>query len=89
MNQAGMKAVLKFVVANDQDFAFAVDVASHYPHVDTYVQPITITDKVGHEKRAFPTYRRLCERVATTPALSHWRVIPQLHVLAWGGERGR
>jgi 7-carboxy-7-deazaguanine synthase len=33
-------------------------------------------------------YRWLCERVAADEAFAHVRVMPQLHVLAWGHARG-
>lgn len=79
-------ACFKFVVADQQDFQFAREVAAIYPDVPVWVQPLTIGPA---EARAFPGYRWLCEMVANNPLLSEWRVIPQLHVLAWGGERGR
>jgi 7-carboxy-7-deazaguanine synthase len=34
-------------------------------------------------------YRWLCEKVAHDPRMGNVRVLPQLHVLAWGTERGR
>lgn len=34
------------------------------------------------------SYRRLCEAVAADPELAHVRVLPQLHVIAWGDARG-
>jgi organic radical activating enzyme len=33
-------------------------------------------------------YRWLCETVAARRALSDSRVLPQLHVIAWGTARG-
>lgn len=76
------KAVFKFVVADDADFEFAKSVANRGMYwLPVYVQPLT---KEGRFE-----YRWLCEKVASDPELSNWRVIPQLHVLAWGNERGR
>jgi len=84
--QAGDRGVLKFVIADDDDLAFARSIARSHHHMPVYVQPITVADG---DNRAFPTYGALCERVATDRLLATWRVIPQLHVLAWGGARGR
>lgn len=84
--QAADRAVLKFVVGSDADFAFAKEVAVCYPDIPVYVQPVTVDSAGG---KAFPGYRDLCEKVANDRSLCEWRVIPQLHVLAWGGERGR
>jgi 7-carboxy-7-deazaguanine synthase len=83
---AGVGACLKFVVADEADLEFARKVAAIHPALPVWVQPLTVG---APEARAFPTYRHLCEKVANDPSLYEWRVIPQLHVLAWGGERGR
>ncbi len=79
---ANGRAVFKFVVGDAQDMAFARATAARHPEVPVFAQPITVN-------RAFPNLATLCETVATTPELAHWKVIPQLHVLAWGNERGR
>lgn len=74
--------ILKFVVADDEDFTFARGVANlivGWPGI--YAQPLT--------KNGSFNYRWLCEKVASTPGCAFWKVIPQLHVLAWGNERGR
>jgi len=79
------RAVFKFVVANEKDFGFAMLVSGWHPGIPVYVQPITV---VKDGQRVFD-YRWLCEKVARLAELTHWRVIPQLHILAWAGERGR
>ncbi len=79
---AGKRAVFKFVVGGPPDMRFAMDIAQRHPEVPVYAQPVTV-------KGAFPYLATLCETVAQTPELSRWKVIPQLHVLAWGNERGR
>src|SRR5262249_37673522 len=80
------RSYLKFLLADEAAFEFARPVAAITPSVPVWVQPLTIGPTAA---RAFPGYRWLCEKVANDPLLSDWRVIPQLHVLAWGGERGR
>ena len=79
---ANGRAVFKFVIGDEADMAFARATAARHPEVPVFAQPITV-------KGAFPNLATLCETVATTPELSRWKVIPQLHVLAWGNERGR
>jgi hypothetical protein len=39
-------------------------------------------------ERLVARFRWLCESVARSPALSRARVLPQLHVVAWGPMRG-
>lgn len=79
------RGVLKFVIANDIDFTFAKNIAAEHKFTPVYVQPLT-EEQFG--ERRFSGFRYLCERVAADPELSTWRVIPQLHVMAWGNERG-
>jgi 7-carboxy-7-deazaguanine synthase len=86
VDQAGIRGVLKFVVADREDFEWAKDVAKDYDRQAIYVQPLTVGPT---ENRQYQGYTSLCQEVAADPELRRWRVIPQLHVLAWGGERGR
>lgn len=81
--QAQSRAVLKFVVGTDEDLEFARDITREHRFNPIFVQPLTDARTLSGDR-----YRWLCETVATDPALAAWRVIPQLHVLAWGGDRG-
>lgn len=80
---AQARAVLKFVVGDEADYEFALSVGLEHRFNPVFLQPLTHDRELDHAG-----YRRLCERVATDPRLSQWRVIPQLHVFAWGGARG-
>lgn len=90
INAAGNKPdiVLKIVVFDETDYAYAQEAAKRYPDVPLYLQPGNhqvngISDHEGLNKRL----RWLAEKVAN----DNWnaaRVLPQLHVMLWGNERG-
>ncbi len=87
---------LKVVVANDVDLEFALSVAELAPDVRLYVQPcnpyaeadsgagLSVSERVV----LLDEYRALCEMVLAR-GLTDITVLPQLHVLANGGGRGR
>lgn len=75
-------------------YEFYMSVGTHDPFMPTVGNPNPDTtgfggvirgqvrDTVGHD------YRLLAERVAKDVRMRDVRVIPQLHVIAWGNERG-
>lgn len=81
---------LKIVVFDEDDYAYAKDAAAKYPHLPVYLQPGNpappppqIVDKAALNERL----RWLVERVSN----DNWfnvHVLPQLHVMLWGNERG-
>lgn len=91
----GPELSLKIVVFDDADYAFARDLAARYPALPLYLQ-------VGNHRPAEPNpagchgvdlagllerFRWLVAKVSE----DRWfevRVLPQLHVLAWGNARG-
>ncbi|MGQ0485709.1 MAG: 7-carboxy-7-deazaguanine synthase QueE [Hyphomicrobiales bacterium] len=91
----GPRPVLKIVVFDEADYAYARQAAARYPTLPVYLQ-------VGNHTPAEPNpagrkgidhegllerFRWLVGRVAS----DRWfevTVLPQLHVLAWGNERG-
>jgi 7-carboxy-7-deazaguanine synthase len=91
----GPTVFLKCIVFDRADYEFARDVAARYPQLPICLQ-------VGNHTPADPNpagsggvdqaglmgrFRWLVEQVAK----DHWHeatVLPQLHVLAWGNERG-
>jgi 7-carboxy-7-deazaguanine synthase len=89
-------AATKIVVFEDDDLAWARRFWWAHPGFPLYLSAGTPYDdgepalpdaalKQAVEER----YRWLCERVARDPALStRVKVLPQLHVLAWGSARG-
>lgn len=87
---AGALVSLKFVVHDDDDYRFAREVAARFPRLPVCLQPC-------NDKPRFPGGRgeadveRLRRLIAKTLS-DGWfeaRVLPQLHVLLWGNERGR
>ncbi|WP_281966774.1 7-carboxy-7-deazaguanine synthase QueE [Roseovarius nanhaiticus] len=86
--------VLKIVVFDEADYAYARDVAARHPDLPIYLQPGNHTppppeddsatvDQDGIDARM----RWLVDRVIA----DHWhaaRVLPQLHVMLWGNKRG-
>lgn len=81
--------VLKVVCFDEEDLSWAKAVARRWPSLDLHLSagtpvpaPSNLAGAVG------ASFRRLCELVARDPELAHARVLPQLHVIAWGEERG-
>jgi 7-carboxy-7-deazaguanine synthase len=90
------RCVLKIVVFNDADYAYARTAAARCPALSVYLQ-------VGNPAPLLPAggamsdeadvddlmrrFRWLADKITT----DHWfdaTVLPQLHVLAWGNKRG-
>ena len=79
---------LKIVVFDDADFAFAQDVSTRFPRLPLYLQPGNPIHQTELDTRAL--LDRLSWLVDKTRAAQWYeaRVLPQLHVLAWGNKRG-
>jgi 7-carboxy-7-deazaguanine synthase len=80
---------LKIVCFDEEDLAWAKGVGCRWPGPEFHLSagtpvppPADLAEAVGE------SFRRLCELVAGDPELAHARVLPQLHVIAWGEERG-
>ncbi len=89
LSTARSAAVLKVVVFDDCDLAWARGVAARWRELPLYLSAGTpvpagpdIRDAVGER------YSWLCEAVAADPELAHARVLPQLHVIAWKAATG-
>lgn len=90
----GAQTVLKIVVFDEADFAYARAVAETFPQLPIYLQPgnhtppppeddTAVVDQAGIDTRM----RWLVDRVVA----EKWydaRVLPQLHVSLWGNMRG-
>ncbi len=88
------QSLLKIVVFDELDYAYARDTASRYPQLPVYLQPGNHTPPPGDSDQAAIDLAGLNERfdwlVAKVTA-DQWfeaRVLPQLHVLLWGNKRG-
>lgn len=92
------RVALKMVVFDEADYEFARRVARRYDYpafvsVGTERPPLSLPGtepETIEETRAqvCDSYRWLAERVASDPLMSHVRVLPQLHVLAFGHQLG-
>jgi 7-carboxy-7-deazaguanine synthase len=96
LEKAGDKprVVLKFVIFDDADYAFAHDVAARHPALPVYLQPGNHTPPPPESEDALIDMEGIMKRM-------HWlvdkviadgwfaaTVLPQLHVLLWGNRRG-
>lgn len=77
---------LKIVVFDDRDLAYALAVHEQYGWLPLYLSVGTEADDELDDLGA--RYAWLCERVIGDPRLHRARVLPQLHVVAWGHRVG-
>ncbi|MBB4006711.1 7-carboxy-7-deazaguanine synthase QueE [Allorhizobium taibaishanense] len=90
----GPQIVLKFIVFDEADYAYAKAAAARHPQVSVYLQPGNHTPPPPEDDDARIDMEGIMTRM-------HWlvdrvvedrwfaaRVLPQLHVLLWGNKRG-
>ena len=91
--QAGRDAgqtVMKIVIFDDRDYAWAQDAAARYPDLPLYLQPGNPEVDPDVPVAAQDVADRLLWLVEKVTA-DRWfrpRVLPQLHVMLWGNLRG-
>ncbi len=89
------ETVMKIVVLDERDYAYAKEVGRRFPEVPVYLQ-VGNDDPPGPEAadRTEPNISKLLERyewLAGKVVADGWNdatVLPQLHVLVWGNKRG-
>ena len=83
---SNVACALKIVVFDDADLRYALDVATTFTWAPFYIS--CGTDSIHRETLSMTAqrYRWLCEAVALdgSDAAKRARVLPQLHVIAWG-----
>ncbi len=82
--------VLKIVIFDDVDYAWARGVAERYPQMQLYLQPGNPTSDPEQAVELQDNIDRmlwLVEKI-TADAWFTPRILPQLHVLLWGNKRG-
>ena len=88
------KTVLKFVVFDDADYAFAKAVSARHPHLAVYLQPGNHTPPPPEDDDARIDMDGIMSRMewlidkVMADCWFEARVLPQLHVLIWGNKRG-
>jgi len=93
---ARVRCVLKIVVFDDADYAYARAVASRYPGLTTYLQagnpaPLAAEESANFGPANVDDLMRRLRWLAAKAIEDQWfaaTVLPQLHVLAWGNKRG-
>jgi 7-carboxy-7-deazaguanine synthase len=83
------RLVIKIVCFDEADVSWAKRRIAQWPHLPVFFSagtPMPASDDI--RAAVARSYRWLCERVAADPSLANVRVLPQLHVIAWGGARG-
>lgn len=88
------ETVLKMVIFDDEDYAYARQTARRYPHLPVYLQPGNHTPPPPDDDQAIIDHEGLMDRMHWLVAKvtdERWfdaRVLPQLHVMLWGNKRG-
>ncbi|HEU0193437.1 MAG TPA: 7-carboxy-7-deazaguanine synthase QueE [Gaiellales bacterium] len=91
---AGPRMALKIVVFDEADYRWARDFHERWPALPFHMSCGTSPPRAGESHsetldRLGERYRWLCERAAGDPAMIDATILPQLHVIAWGHEKGR
>ena len=92
----GPRCMLKIVIFDDRDYAYAQAVAARYPELPIYLQvgnaaPLAAADGALPEEAAIDDLLQRFRWLVAKVMADHWfaaTVLPQLHVLAWGNRRG-
>lgn len=90
----GPRVVLKFVVFDEADYAYARAAAARFPALPVYLQPGNHTPPGPQDDDAFIDTDGILQRMGWLVDLvmaDRWfaaHVLPQLHVLLWGNKRG-
>ncbi|WP_312891190.1 7-carboxy-7-deazaguanine synthase QueE [Mesorhizobium silamurunense] len=85
--------VLKLVVFDESDYAYAKGAAERFPHLPVYLQPGNHTPpRAGNEDASVDLdgIMKRMEWLVEKVTRDRWfeaRVLPQLHVLLWGNKR--
>lgn len=83
------KIALKIVIFDDADYAYAQDVAARHPEHKLYLQPGNDqVDKEGVDMDQLSAKLRWLVDKVEADAWFEATVLPQLHVIIWGNERG-
>ncbi|MDK1387839.1 7-carboxy-7-deazaguanine synthase QueE [Sinorhizobium sp. 8-89] len=94
MSEGRPQTVLKIVIFDEADYAYARGTAERYPHLPVYLQPGNHTPPPADDDDATIDIDGVMERMRWLVARiteDRWfeaRVLPQLHVLLWGNKRG-
>lgn len=80
---------LKIVIANEQDYQYAREVAQRYPQLPITLQPCNL-DTCDEESADIDALNDQLKWIMQRCQQDHWytpTLLPQLHVLLWNNER--
>lgn len=92
------KVALKIVVFDSGDYEYARAMHLEFPNIAFYVSVGTMMGGLNGDFRngvidsrenLLERYRGLAEKISMDPAMGSIAVLPQLHYLMWGTEKGR
>lgn len=86
----GVSLALKIVIFDSEDLEWTREIATCYSELPLYLSAgtdvgLSEEQTIDHLRER---YRWLCEAVSTSMDLGYTRVLPQLHVIAWGTAKG-
>ncbi len=90
----GTDTILKVVVFDEADYAYAREVAKRHHDLPMYLQPGNHTPPPPDDDKAVVDQNGIDERMrwlvdrVTADKWFEARVLPQLHVMLWGNKRG-
>jgi 7-carboxy-7-deazaguanine synthase len=84
--ESGPSIALKIVIFDDADYRYAQDAAARYPHLPLYLQPGNEIQSTSMDILT-ERMRWLVEKVKDDQWFNAI-VLPQLHVMLWGNQRG-
>lgn len=82
------KTAMKIVVSDRRDYDYALDIFKRYPYCRKYISPCNISPGKPDLDAILEKTRFISEMVLKD-GLFDITIIPQLHVLLWGNEKGR
>jgi len=91
---SGIQTVLKVVVFDEADYAYARDVAERYPALSCFLQPGNHTPPAAETRNNAIDMAGILERMrwlVDRVTADQWyaaTVLPQLHTMLWGNLRG-
>jgi 7-carboxy-7-deazaguanine synthase len=78
---------IKLVIADDADFTWAYELQQRYPDYSYYLQPCNLEADESTIDQGLASTRELIDRVIKV-GWHQATVLPQLHNLLWGNQRG-
>ena len=84
----GANTVLKIVVFDAIDYTYAREAAARYPKMPCYIQPGNHNPEGDFDRAGVMERMRWLIDTATNDNWYDVTILPQLHTLVWGNERG-